>query len=157
MKNLLLFLTLLSLPSYGQSVRGTILKGIQNDKVSIFINSIWDESEQVSKNNNIPQGLIIAICGLESGWGKSKIAKEQNNIAGIRIGGVYCSYENHLECIEHLGRTLSQSCYKELDLTSLNLWLYALESCYYHNTKDYSKIIRKIYYGNNLNLLDFKK
>ena len=38
----------------------------------------------VHHDKRIPKGLIIAMAGIESGWGTSRFAKEGNNLFGIR-------------------------------------------------------------------------
>jgi uncharacterized FlgJ-related protein len=38
----------------------------------------------VHHDERIPKGLIIAMAGIESGWGTSRFSKEGNNLFGIR-------------------------------------------------------------------------
>ena len=38
----------------------------------------------VHTDKRIPKGLIIAMAGIESGWGTSRFSKEGNNLFGIR-------------------------------------------------------------------------
>ena len=38
----------------------------------------------VHHDKRIPKGLIIAMAGIESGWGTSRFAKDGNNLFGIR-------------------------------------------------------------------------
>lgn len=75
MKLLLIFLCLLTFPSYS------------NTK-SNFINKIKNCSINIQKNSNIdiyiPNNLIIAQAIIESNWGKSRFAKEGNNFFGMR-------------------------------------------------------------------------
>jgi hypothetical protein len=153
MKATIIFLFCLLSLQTGATTRGDILKSITNDKVSIFINSIYDEAETVSKEFNLPMGLLIAQACLESGYGSSKLS-ERCNLLGLKKGGKYAEYETILECFRHWGRTLSQPCYKEIPCDSLNLWLYQLDHCKYHGTPNYGKLIKRIYYKNKLNLLD---
>ena len=133
------------------SVRGDILLGIESKRVSKFFNRIWSDAEQVSKEYNIPMGLLLAQAALESKYGQSRLALEQNNYLGIKYNHKYATFSSRLECFRAYGRVLNQGCYIELPATSLNLWLYNLESCHYHLSEDYSDKIRWIYtkYGFN--------
>jgi len=154
MKTLLtLLICLLSLQTNG-TTRGDILKVIDNKKVSLFINRIYNDAEKAAKEFNVPLGLMIAQACLESGYGTSNLALEKCNMLGIKRSGKYVDYPNLLECFRDYGRVLNQDCYKELECTSLNLWLYNLDHCGYHGTKNYSKLIKRIYYKYNLNMLD---
>lgn len=148
----LLFLSTVTGATNGK--RGALLCDIENRKVSIFINSIYEDAETVCKEFNLPLGLLIAQACLESGYGTSYIAKNRCNTLGIKKNHEYVDYPNQLECFRHWARTVTQPCYKELECTSLNLWLYQLDHCGYHQSKNYSKKIRWIYYKYNLNNLD---
>ncbi|TWO20715.1 mannosyl-glycoprotein endo-beta-N-acetylglucosamidase [Campylobacter hyointestinalis] len=46
------------------------------------IQKIFDPSEYISKLDVIPVSLAIAQAAVESGWGKSRFAKEANNLYG---------------------------------------------------------------------------
>lgn len=155
MKKLLFTLTITFIAlNTGASTRGDILRGIDNDKVSKFINSVWDDAQTVAHEYNIPMGLLIAQSALESGWGKSSICKTKNNFLGIRYNHEYATFESRLECFRAYGRVLSQNCYKEIPMSSLNVCLYLLESCHYHQSENYSNKIRSIYYKYNLSKCD---
>ena len=127
------------------TTRGDVLRAIKSDHVSIFLNAAWDDAEQVSKEFNIPMGLLLAQACLESKYGQSRLARKENNFMGIKYNHKYATFSSRLECFRAYGRVLNQSCYKELKATSLNLWLYNLEHCHYHLSKTYSKKIRWIY------------
>lgn len=154
MKTLLLILALFATQELGATTRGDILNNIQSDRVSKFINSIWDDAEQASKEFNIPLGLLIAQACLESKYGQSRLAREENNFMGIKYNHKFATFTSRIECFRAYGRVLNQSCYKELKATSLNLWLYNLEFCHYHLSKTYSKKIRWIYYKFKLDECD---
>jgi len=136
------------------SVRGDILKGINSDHVSKFFNSIWNDAEAVSKEFDLPQGLLMAMAALESGYGRSRLAKENNNYLGIKYNGVYAEFSSRLECFKAWAKVLNQTCYKELEFKTLNGWLYQLEHCHYHLSKTYSNKIRWIYYKYDLDKLE---
>ena len=153
MKTTIIIILALSLHAEA-TVRGDVLRAIDNDHVSKFLNAAWNDAEQVSKEFNIPMGLLLAQACLESKYGQSRLAVEENNFMGIKYNHKYATFKSRLECFRAYGRVLNQSCYKELEATSLNLWLYNLEHCKYHLSKTYSKKIRWIYYKFKLNLCD---
>lgn len=156
MKTIILIL-LLSLQAQA-SLRGDILKAIESDRVSKYFNSIWNDCETVAKESGLPQGLLMAMSALESGYGSSRLAKEQNNYLGIKYEGVYATFKSRLECFRAWAKVLNQTCYKSLEFNTLNGWLYQLEYCHYHLSKTYSNKIRWIYYKFGLDKLEtFRK
>ena len=46
------------------------------------IKNIFNKKEYLIKIDTIPQSLVLAQAALESGWGKSRFAKEANNLFG---------------------------------------------------------------------------
>lgn len=56
----------------------------EDSKYMKFINSIKDEAIQNYKNYKILPSITIAQAILESGWGEAKLAKEYNNLFGIK-------------------------------------------------------------------------
>ena len=142
------------------TTRGDVLRAIKSDHVSIFINSVWDDADSIARKYNLPQGLLISMAALESGWGRSKICKEKNNYLGIKstkkVNGKrpYRTFKTRLECFDYWGKILTRPCYQELPMTSLNICLYLLESCGYHQSENYSNKIRWIYKRYKLNLCD---
>lgn len=46
------------------------------------IKNIFNKKEYLKKIDTIPQSLVLAQAALESGWGKSRFAKEANNLFG---------------------------------------------------------------------------
>lgn len=88
MKPLLIILLLLTTTinaTNPRGVRGAILCEIPNSKrhVSLFINKYWVKSKQCADYYKIPQALILAQMALESGWDRSRHAKN-NNMLGIK-------------------------------------------------------------------------
>ena len=134
--------------------RGFILCHIQNDKVSLYINSIYTDAEIVANESGLPLGLLLSMGCLESGFGTSNIAKNKCNHLGMKRNGKYIDYPNQLACFRHWARTLTGKRYKQIPLTSLNLWLYELDyNCYHFGGALYSKKIRSIYYKYGLDIL----
>jgi len=52
--------------------------------VSIYLDNYLDEALEVSEFSGIPASIILAMGGLESGWGTSELAREANNHFGIK-------------------------------------------------------------------------
>ena len=127
--------------------RGEILCSIPKkyDHVSIYINSIWDETKACSEKYNIPHGLIIAQCCLESAYGKSKLAKYNNHL-GIKLEGKYAHFETFKQCLDVYGRTLARDKYQKWGCQSLPCWLFLLdENCYHMKGNIYGKQIKWIH------------
>ncbi len=53
-------------------------------KINKCVNQVYDKKDQSQKIHRIPVELIIAQAAHESAWGKSRFAKEGNNLFGIR-------------------------------------------------------------------------
>jgi len=153
MRTTIIIILTLSLQA-NATVRGDVLRAIDNDHVAKFLNACWSDAEQVSKEFDIPIGLLLALSAAKSDFGRSRLAKENNNYFKIKYEGGYAAFGIRLECFRVLARTLSQGCYKELPMTSLNICLYLLESCGYRLSKAYSRKIRSIYYRFGLDRCD---
>ena len=103
MKTTILIL-LLSLTAAAQNTKpvattnlGQCLLKIENDKVSCFINRIYNDAVFVREKYGIPVALTIGQACFESGYGKSKLAKESNNFFGIRRNHQFCKYKSQRE------------------------------------------------------------
>lgn len=154
MKNLILALLLgLSLQSQAQ-YRGYILCSIDNPKVSCYINHIWDDCQYISKEYNLPLSLILAQCCLESGFGTSRLAK-QNNHLGIKLQGQYATFTSLRECLSIYANTLTNECYRSLQPQSLLEWIDSLrwECCSYAKSPEYSKKLIRIIEKYNLDVI----
>lgn len=144
---LLTFLTLISfflMPLFSfspLSTKGHILISAPNN-VSIYLNNIWSDAEMVSKVQNIPLALILAQSCLESGFGKSRLAREQCNHHGIKYRGKYAEFSTRLESFQAYGNVLNQNCYGSPK--DLQEWFLALECCGYAESKKYTSKLQKI-------------
>ena len=58
----------------------------------------------------ISAAVLVGICVNESGAGKSKLARKQNNVGGVRISGSYNfrSFSSVEECIDYMGSFLKK-------------------------------------------------
>ena len=146
---ILILLTFQTANSNG--ARGAILCSIEKKRVSIFINSIWDDAATVCKKYDLPMGLLIAQACLESGFGKSYLTNNKCNFLGIKYEGVYADFENRLHCFESWAKVLNQTCYRGLEFKSLEGWIYQLSTCGYAESKQYSSKLKSIIKQYNLN------
>ena len=167
MKKVLIFILLLTtVQTQANTVRGEILLGIKRNHVSKFINSIWSDTKEVCDKYDLPMGMLIAQCCLESGHGRSRIAKELNNFLGIKstkkvlnpkTGKMYRPYrkfKTRLDCFYYWAKIMQGKCYKKRPTNSLNSWLLMLETCGYHQSTTYSNKIRSIYFKYRLDKAD---
>jgi flagellar protein FlgJ len=60
--------------------------GPMSQKKIDFFNKIYNNAERASKVLGIPPSYLMAQNAFESGWGESKLAKEQNNLGGVKVG-----------------------------------------------------------------------
>ena len=53
--------------------------------------------------------ILAAICAHESGWGRSKLARERNNLAGLGAygPGLGMTFDTRADCIDYLARLLA--------------------------------------------------
>ncbi len=60
-------------------------EGLQDNQVE-FVRRVGPAAEMVAQKLNVPVGGIISQWALESGWGKSKLAKDGHNYGGFKTG-----------------------------------------------------------------------
>ena len=155
-----LILILLAANLYGQkntpvatTPLGAVLLAIDNDKVSIFINSIYKDAKRIEKDYGVPVALVIAQAAQETGFGKSRLCQEDNNYFGIRRNHEYMKYTNKAQSFTDYGGVMSQRCYNVLTPKNLNEWYRALEFCNYAGHKEYAKKLNSIILKYGLDLL----
>lgn len=119
--------------------RSELLLGIKNDKVSIFLNSIYDDAQKVCLKYDLPLSLLIGQACLESGYGSSRLCKERCNYLGIKYEGKYANFKSRLHCFEAWAKVMRQSCYKNIQPVSLLEWYSTLTCCGYMESKTYIK------------------
>ena len=80
-----------------RALAGTALAGIGEALV---------EAEQATGINAL---ILAAICAHESGWGRSKLARERNNLAGLGAygPGLGMTFDTRADCIDYLARLLA--------------------------------------------------
>ena len=140
MKKLTLIFLLFFLSSF-TTKRAQILCNIENDKVSVFINSIWDIAQFVEDVYQIPIELTIAQACQESGFGTSNLCRNECNYFGIK----YFKFNSKEECfLKYADILTAKACYQNLQPKNLQDWFEALECCGYAGDKQYTKRLEKI-------------
>jgi len=56
--------------------------------------------------HNVCPVFLASICALESGWGKSDLAVQKNNLAGLALSGTYLEFDDPADSIEYLARLI---------------------------------------------------
>ena len=152
MKTLILIALLFT--SESMSKRGEFLCSINNNKVSIYYNRIWDDAEYVCNKYKIPMSVLFSQAALESGWGMSNLAINKCNHLGIKKKGEYRDFSSRRACFEKWAKVLHQNCYNNLQPKSFDDWVNALECCGYARSEHYKYKLRIIYKKDNLEILD---
>ena len=75
---------------------------------------------------NIPSKIIYYVGTMESGWGKSKLAKRNNNLFGIKQGGKWAKYGSKFESIEDFCKFINKHYPNQVGKTKgvFTLWGY---------------------------------
>ena len=92
----------------------------------------------------IPANITLAQAALESGYGRSKLARAHNNHFGIRTGAKYMSYSSVGYSFLHHARILSSNRYRslfELDVSDYRSWAHEIQQCGYAQDSLYAKKI----------------
>ena len=141
MKRLTLILILFLFCNFTASKRGQILCNINNQKVAIFVNSVWNIAEEIEIIYGIPLELTIAQAAQESGFGTSNLALNECNYFGIK-GYKFASRE---ECfLKYADILTALPCYTNLQPKTLEDWFKALECCGYAGDTQYTKRLKRI-------------
>ena len=56
--------------------------------------------------HNVCPVFLASVCALESGWGKSDLAAQKNNLAGLAVSGTYLEFDDPADSIEYLARLI---------------------------------------------------
>jgi len=115
-------------------------------KQSLFFNAHWKECELMQKEHSIPMAISYSILILESAWGKSRRARQDFNFTGIKYNGKYAVFSSKEDFYKAFAKVLNQSCYQNIDRTSIDAWLYALQwnKCGYATSKQYKAKLKRL-------------
>lgn len=56
----------------------------------------------------VDASFLAAVAALESGWGKSELAREKNNLFGWRGADGYMAFDSPEDCIDHVAEYLAE-------------------------------------------------
>ena len=132
---------------------GRVLVGIDNDKVSIFICKVYKDAKRIEQDFGVPVSLTIAQAAIETGFGKSRLCKEENNYFGIRRNHKNMSYNSKSESFTDYGKVMTQRCYNMQICHDVDCWVDALKVCKYAGIEDYGQKVKSIIKRYKLNLL----
>lgn len=79
------------------------LSGVLAGKGAVFL--------EAERRYGVNAAFLISVCKLESGNGKSGLARSQNNVAGIGGQGNFKTYNSVDDCIFALAKMISQGQY----------------------------------------------
>lgn len=158
MKTLFLFLLITATataqkPENMTTQLGRVLVGIDNDKVSLFINKVYKDAKRIEREFGVPVSLTIAQAAIETGFGKSRLCKEENNYFGIRRNHKNMSYLSKSESFTDYGKVMTQRCYNIHICHDVDCWIAALKVCKYAGIEDYGDKVKSIIKKYKLNLL----
>lgn len=124
-------------------------------KQSLFFNAHWKECERMQKEHSIPMAISYSILILESAWGKSRRATQDFNFTGIKYNGKYAVFRSKEDFYKAFAKVLNQDCYQNIDRTSIDAWLYALQwnKCGYATSKQYKAKLTQLIKQYKLNEL----
>ena len=155
MKTILTILLCLTISQGHTTQRGDLLRSINNDKISIFVNRHYEAAQQLYKDSNIPMAISLSQWILESKYGTHKRAIETNNLGGIMTKRKLRNYES-IECFyEAYEKVLNQKCYRDIDRDSIFQWVDALSypCCTYATSRSYKRKLLSIIFKYGLDKL----
>lgn len=102
-----------------------------------------DLAQKSSQKYGIPIQIILAQAILESGSGKSALARKQNNHFGIKYGKRYATFASVADCYEAHGRIFQASRYKPCRECGddVKCWAKEIQNGGYATSTEYSKTI----------------
>lgn len=74
-----------------------------SDERQAFVAKVWPHAERAARALGVPTEIVFAQAALETGWGKSKLARDSNNIFGIKATGGWTGARVDLPTHEVLG------------------------------------------------------
>lgn len=142
------------------------VKADSNNYTEEFINENYKYALISTVGTNIPISVVLAQCILESGWGKSGLAKEGNNYFGITTtkgnkkykNTQYRIFQNKVESFIYHAKIISTNdAYKSLKTLSNSdyiAWSNGLQKCGYAESNTYAKTLIRIINKYELNKYD---
>jgi len=141
-------------------------------EVLTYLNDNYPAAARVSRVYNIPADFLLCVAGLETGWGKSELARNAFNHFGIKnhrregpsywimhvdyvpgVGDVeefecFRRYGSVLESfMDYARHLLQQACYQEIRdgvFSGFNDWAQVVSFCGYATDPEYGQKLRGI-------------
>lgn len=117
---------------------------IKIDHVRSYVKDTYKYAVRIKNKHNVPVPVTLAIACLESGYGRSFLAKNQNNHLGIRnyrdTLTKFMRFEDKADCFEYLDGLLSRPRYaplKNIKTDNNRDWVIGLHKCGYNNKEKY--------------------
>lgn len=85
----------------GQLTAETLKKALGPDLAPLAADFV-----EAGTDNGVCPLFLASVCALESGWGTSDIARQQNNLAGLTRGGEYLAFDSPADSIYYLATLL---------------------------------------------------
>lgn len=109
-----------------------------------YIESIYPYAAKTEKEHGIPTPVTIAIACLESGYGRSSIAKNKFNHLGLRTmkngSPYYRDFDSMEECFSFYTNMFRKKRYKALrkvEGKEIETWVHALLDCGFNPREEY--------------------
>ena len=94
------------------------------------------------KKYGIPASITLAQAALESGYGRSSLARRNKNHFGVKSGDVYVLYKSVEESFKHHSLILLSARYGllfDLDVSDYEGWARGLQHCGYATDSVYAR------------------
>ena len=126
------------------------------DYIREYISKCVPLAIEQEERYRIPASITLAQAILESGYGRSSLARNQNNHFGIKSGMKYRVYASIEDSFEHHSVVLLSNRYRslfELDVSDYRGWAYGLQRCGYAEDSLYARKLIIIIEKHKLNIV----
>jgi flagellum-specific peptidoglycan hydrolase FlgJ len=104
----------ISQTQYPNLVQNTYLQDNIPPVVLQYVNKYLPVASKVAEEKQVPVDFLLAVAGLETGWGQSELCVNANNHFGIKNfyndGPSYCMM--HADYVQGRGMVTSRTCFK---------------------------------------------
>lgn len=108
-------------------------------RVKNWIEWMTPVSKKLGRKHNLPWQALVVQTGLETGWGKSKLASEAFNFAGIKAVGNQPYVEAQTHEYRNGIRVEEEARFRKFDTLEEGLNEYAL---FFHKNKRYAEALK---------------
>lgn len=111
-----------------------------------YVERIYPLAQELRDQHQMPLVVSLGIACLESGYGRSRYARQRNNHLGIRTyqsgKADYRRFTSVDDCFHYFGELLNSERYaslKEIDPSELDVYLKGLQACGFNHRDHYFK------------------